>query len=573
MNKSDAITKALERLNKMQDLCIEDPELIPLITSLIRTGNEKRLMQINRKIVPSELQQIISGNPYKKATKEADGLLRVGITPEGQPVGFDLEGHGLISGITRSGKTCLLILLLQQAIKYGYKVWFFSRFLEESLLKILSLHEDILVFFPDGNIRINPFYHPSLSKQELYPRIVTNMKKAYWFGEGTESLILSSLMYLAGKYSHTNFFNLYNFLKSQKYDYRKRLFQDTFNNRTEAIINGPLGKIFNTDKGDFESLLRTSIIFPIGTYTVPDQIFFTNFLIEALYWQKLSVPSDIYHFLILDDMQTIADKSFEYRAGEGAPELSHLLSTVAKSKIFIFGASQIPSQLSTSIHSNSNFKATFRLGNGADIEMMQRSMGITEPEQKQYFYTLSDRKIIIKKTSGYTAPLLAIIPEIHFPGRLQTIEETKKKNEKILRDLGIKKEYHWNKYIIALPLPTPINDEEKSIKNEEKKNIKNDKDLLMDIYLHPYLSITEHYKNLDLSAGKGNAILKALIRSQLCTIETINTGGRGGITKFLVLTDKGYAVIGVEPKTGFSRGGGFEHGYWQYKISRHFKSL
>ena len=93
--------------------------------------------------------------------------------------------------------------------------------------------------------------------------------------------------------------------------------------------------------------------------------------------------------------------------------IHHLLTTVRKSKINIFACTQTPHQVGASIHSNSFAKIMFPLSNGKDIECMQQSMGIKDPDQKAYCYKLKQREAIIKFSSRYQEPFLAQIPEVN----------------------------------------------------------------------------------------------------------------------------------------------------------------
>lgn len=76
-----------------------------------------------------------------------------------------------------------------------------------------------------------------------------------------------------------------------------------------------------------------------------------------------------------------------------------------------------------------------------------------------------------------------------------------------------------------------------------------------------------------ISAGKGNRLVKSLVRKGLVMIHEVNLGGRGGSVKFLELTDRGYETIGIQPKPTIGRGAGFEHGFWQYHINEELKLI
>ena len=114
----------------------------------------------------------------------------------------------------------------------------------------------------------------------------------------------------------------------------------------------------------------------------------------------------------MDDVNLIADASLEKRPDLGLPIIHHLVTTVRKTKLNIFACTQTPHQLGASIHSNTFAKIMLSLSNGKDIEFMQQSMGIKDPDQKTYCYKLKPREAIIKFSSRYQEPFLARIPEV-----------------------------------------------------------------------------------------------------------------------------------------------------------------
>jgi hypothetical protein len=76
-----------------------------------------------------------------------------------------------------------------------------------------------------------------------------------------------------------------------------------------------------------------------------------------------------------------------------------------------------------------------------------------------------------------------------------------------------------------------------------------------------------------ISASTGTRIVKSLQRKRLIEVVEINLGGKGGNAKFLVLTEKAFEVLGMPQKHYHSKGGSFEHYFWQYKLAEHFKVL
>jgi len=104
-----------------------------------------------------------------------------------------------------------------------------------------------------------------------------------------------------------------------------------------------------------------------------------------------------------------------------------------------------------------------------------------------------------------------------------------------------------------------------------------EKAMLMEIYNHPYRTVTRHYDNgvagEKLSAGKGGRLINKLVQKHLIAEHAINLGGRGGGAKLVELKDKGYKAIGMKPKPGIGRGADWEHGFWQYHISERLKDV
>jgi hypothetical protein len=75
-----------------------------------------------------------------------------------------------------------------------------------------------------------------------------------------------------------------------------------------------------------------------------------------------------------------------------------------------------------------------------------------------------------------------------------------------------------------------------------------------------------------ISAGKGDRLIKKLIRMDFLRIHAISHGGRGSKTKYLELTAKGYRAIKAEPKSGIGKGTGWEHGFWQHYSMQELKN-
>jgi len=265
-------------------------------------------------------------------------------------------------------------------------------------------------------IRFNPILPPPSVDTGFWINAFSDIFiQAFALYDGTKNFLLEKLNYLFTKNDMPGFHDLYRLIKGQKYPPLSRTarYQESALNRLEGLLSGNLGKIFSPPWIPLEELAKRNIIFEIQGLTIEHQVFNVNLLLTWLYYYKLYKDASHYHFVGIDDANLVFDKSFEYRPDRGLPIISHLVSTVRKSRINIIAASQIPHQLGASIHSNTFTKIMFSLANGQDINYMAQSMGINEPEQLQYCHQLEKREIVVKFSGRYQQPFLAYVPEVN----------------------------------------------------------------------------------------------------------------------------------------------------------------
>jgi hypothetical protein len=209
--------------------------------------------------------------------------------------------------------------------------------------------------------------------------------------------------------------DLHRLIQVKKYSQHARTarYQESALNRLEGII-ASMGKTLTYPCIALEELAKRNVIFDIQGLTSEQQIFVTNILLTWLFYYKLYHNDENYHFVGIDDAQLVFDRSFEYRPDHGLPIISHLISTVRKSKVNVLVAGQIPSQLASSIHANSFTKIMFSLAYGKDIDCMAQSMGLSNVEQLQYCHRLGLREIVVKFSGRYQEPFLAHVPEVQY---------------------------------------------------------------------------------------------------------------------------------------------------------------
>ncbi len=283
---------------------------------------------------------------------------------------------------------------------------------------LLSIDRDILVVTFD-KIKLNLLEPPPGVKIiEWSNMIVDILIQGFWLYPGSKSFLTECLQKLYKKFEPLRYypclFDLYDFIKGMKLPLvsRSARYQESLLNRLGGLLNSSLGPVFNCSQGYSKYLINHHVIFEFLYLTMEQQVLMVNYLLTYLNIYKLIHETGLRHFVGIDDANLIFDASYEKRSDLGLPIIHHLLTTVRKSMINIFACTQTPHQIGASIHSNSFAKIMFSLSNGKDIECMQQSMGIKDPDQKAYCYKLKPREVIVKFSSRYQEPFLAIIPEV-----------------------------------------------------------------------------------------------------------------------------------------------------------------
>ena len=208
-------------------------------------------------------------------------------------------------------------------------------------------------------------------------------------------------------------FDLHRLIKAQSFSPYSRFarYRESAINRLEGMM-ASLGRTLSYPCIALEELAKRNVIYLIQGLTAEQQVFIVNILLTWLFYYKIYSGNTFFSYVGVDDANLAFDRSFEHRPDRGLPIISHLVSTVRKSKVNVIAASQIPHQLGASIHSNAFTKIMFSLANGNDIVCMAQSMGISDPEQLQYCYKLAKREVIVKFSGRYQEPFLAYIPEV-----------------------------------------------------------------------------------------------------------------------------------------------------------------
>jgi hypothetical protein len=284
---------------------------------------------------------------------------------------------------------------------------------------LLSVSKDVLVVTFD-QIKLNPLEPPlKMTFIEWATVFADFWIQAFRLYEGSKGFLIECLNNLYTKYSslgyYPSLFDLYDYVRSLKFPAISRMsrYQESVLNRLGGLIHSAMCQVFDCSRGHMTALINNHVIFEILYLTSEQQVFMVNYLLSYLFNHKLITETGLRHYVGIDDANLIFDVGLEKRHELGLPIIHHLLTTVRKTKINIFACTQTPHQVGASIHSNSFAKAMFSLSHGKDIEFMQKSMGITNKDQKEYCYKLQPREMIVKFSMRYQEPFLAIVDEVN----------------------------------------------------------------------------------------------------------------------------------------------------------------
>ena len=365
-------------------------------------------------------------------------------------------------------------------------VWLFTKATDSR--NLLRFSKDVIVISFDGQVRVNPLTPPPGVETSFWINCFADLFiQAFGLYDGTKNFLIQNLNYLFQRNCKPTIHDLYRLIKAQSFPLMSRdaRYKESALNRLGGMLCGSLGKTFGFPYMELADLADNDVIFEIQGLTVEQQVFVVNVLLTWLFYDKLYNDNDKFHVVGIDDANLVFDKSFENRPDRGQPIISHLMSTVRKSRIFIIVCSQIPHQLGASVHSNSFTKIMFSLANGRDVECMTKNMGIRDPEQQQYCHKLSQREVIVKFAGRYQEPFLGYVPEVDLFNNVITNEEISLNNDRILATIQL----------TTAPEPPTVVSESEVDENELSPE---EKAFLWDVYNRPFVSVTERYRTIDI---------------------------------------------------------------------------
>jgi len=362
--------------------------------------------------------------------------------------------HTLAVGTSGSGKTNLSKILIEQAYLAGV-----------NSIKVSdpkAEYADIAKKYPDflllnwSDLYFNPFLPPpNVPINEWHQSVIGHLAQALNFWEAAQSLFLKLLDSFTQQMNNgnsdkeidelkiPNVIELLNRLNQYKPRYKQKDYM------VMATVSSRLEMLFNTFR---ESILTKKSVLPflidrhciIQTHGLNGEIesWLLEFLLLWEYMYRLYNPD--HRELILHIYDECQHRLFSSEKERNIKKISSsVISTLVDEaralNIGICSLSQEPSSLIKAILNNSWMKIVFHLGSGAEVSVMQESLGL-KYEQTEVLHELETGEAIVRMAGGYMKAFPVKINEFISPesvNEYEFLEEQNTMKEELYQEAGL----------------------------------------------------------------------------------------------------------------------------------------
>jgi hypothetical protein len=458
----------------------------------------------------------------------------------------DLLRHLFILGPTGTGKSTLIIGLLQQLLADGAPVMVFDFKRGYRCLLDAPGAEDLLVLTVGRDtapLFLNALQPPAgVAFGEWAAGLADIISTSYLLMQGARNVLMEALLCAhRDKGQDATFRDAHQLLdlelRATRSGSRRYGWLESSARSLEELSKGGYGDTLSAINGiAFADLMRRPVVFELQGLGDDQKKFFCLYCLHAVLQLRKNDSAQrevLRHLLIFDEAHNVFPKE---QYGElGVP--SRLAREVREYGEAIIAATQ-QADVADSLIANSGIKIILRTDYPKDVDFASKLLQI-EP---RWLPKLALGTGIARLPTRFYTPFLFTFP----PQPRKNI---------IVPDDAVRTRYEA--IIGTLPAPSPP--EPVGAVSEKERA------LLADIAGHPIAGVTARYDRLGWNAKIGNAVKDAIITSGLAEFENVPTANAR--VKILALTDDGIAYLTSVGITVLSwRRGGAAHEYWRETI-------
>ncbi len=484
----------------------------------------------------------------------------------------ELLMHTCIMGRSGSGKTNMAFQLIEQL--KNNKVPFLIMDWKKNYRSLISKYQDVLVFTPGSET--SPFYfNPLIPPLNISPKIWKEMLcsvigYSYFIGEGALTILEKGIDQAYedfGVYSgicreYPTFKDVARIIlaKGQRRG-REMLWMQSCSRVLYALTNSSIAESINVAKNPMplDKLLQRNIVVELDYLSPSNKVFLAQALLLWIYYHKLELPKSekLEQMIIVEEAQNLLlNGKEEIKSGNIMPKMIREFREFGVGLTFI---AQEISKMNTTALQNSYTIIALNQRYRKDIEALGSSMSLKFQEW-DYLSKLPVGNAIVNMKGNYPESFVVKFPFVKIKADISDL---------ILKQ-HMEKEY-FSGFQHKFPSFTEKGSfhgiSEKAILTPSALKTRDEQYLLLiEIAENPFLSVTQHYKNIGMNYREGNLIKKKLILEGFLAEEQVI---EGLVRKILLsLTEKGISFLEEKGWKGSKKMGGAEHEYWKAKIKK-----
>ena len=484
----------------------------------------------------------------------------------------ELLMHTAIFGRSGSGKTNVAFKLIQQLQKN--KIPFLILDWKKNYRALTTKDPSALVFTPGSKVShfyFNPLIPPANIAPEIWKEMLCSaIGYSYFIGEGALTILEKGIdqayqdfgVYLGTCQEYPTFKDVARLIlaKGQRRG-REMLWMQSCARVLYALTNSTLAESINVVRNPIPlaSLFQQDVIIELDYLSPSNKVFLTQALLLWLYYYRLGLEKTekLQQMVIIEEAQNLL--LMERENVKSLNIMPKMIREFRELEVGLCFIAQEVSKMNTTALQNCYTLIALNQRYRKDIEMLGSSMSLKFQEW-DYLGKVPIGQALVNLKGNFPGSFLVQFPLVKIKANIT--------DEILKREMN---ERYFSKFQVKLPsFAKPSGFQQFSKKaNLTPPSLKarNERDfLLVEIAENPFLSVTQHYKNLGLNYREGNQIKKKLILEGYLIEEQVVEGIVR--KKILGLTEKGRLYLKEKGLKVPERKAGAEHEYWKAKTKR-----